>query len=53
MFSPFDAADFFVFFGTGMLWYGLNLRSPWIAYTVCGGVIAAFGFFAAFKKGAN
>jgi hypothetical protein len=35
--------DFLFLGGMVMLWYGLNLYQPWIAYTVCGTILAGIG----------
>jgi len=42
-FVRFDIKDVLVFGGLGMLWYGLNLHSPAVAYSVCGGILLFVG----------
>ena len=41
--KAFDIRDLLVFGGLGMLWYGLNIISPAVAYSVCGGILLAIG----------
>jgi len=41
----FGLRDFFVFGGLGLMGYGLHLYEPWIAFTVCGACMLAFGIF--------
>jgi len=41
--DSFDRRDFLFFGGLVMLWYGLNIISPAVAYSVCGGVLATVG----------
>jgi hypothetical protein len=38
-----DVKDFFIFGGLAMLGYGLYLLRPWIAFTVCGGLVMILG----------
>lgn len=35
--------DFLILAGLGMMFYGLHLFSPWIAFTVVGALLAALG----------
>jgi len=39
----FDVRDLLVFGGLSMLGYGLYLREPWIAFSVCGVLSMALG----------
>jgi hypothetical protein len=39
----FDVRDLFVFGGLSMLGYGLYLKEPWIAFSVCGALLIALG----------
>jgi len=41
--AAFDRRDLLFFGGLLMLWYGLNIISPAVAYSVCGGVLATVG----------
>ena len=41
--EAFDIRDLLVFGGLSMLWYGLNIISPAVAYSVCGGILLAVG----------
>lgn len=41
--KAFDIRDFLVFGGLSMLGYGLYLREPWIAFSVCGVLSMALG----------
>jgi len=41
--KAFDRRDLLFFGGLLMLWYGLNIISPAVAYSVCGGVLATVG----------
>ena len=38
-----DRRDILFFGGLGMLWYGLNIISPAVAYSVCGGILLSVG----------
>lgn len=42
--AAFDIRIFFFFGGLGMLFHGLYLREPWIAWTVCGPLLMALGY---------
>jgi len=41
----FDVRDFLFFIGLALMGYGLWLKSPELAYTVIGGILAGFGMF--------
>ena len=41
--EAFDRRDLLVFGGLVMLWYGLNIYSPAVAYSVCGGILLSVG----------
>ena len=41
--GAFDRRDLLFFGGLVMLWYGLNITSPALAFSVCGGILAAVG----------
>lgn len=43
LWNAFDRRDLFFFGGLIMLWYGLNIIHPAIAYSVCGGVFTVVG----------
>jgi hypothetical protein len=49
----FDRKDVFVFTGLSMLWHGLYLQSPSLAYSVCGGIILAIGLVGSVFGGAK
>ena len=38
-----EMRDLLVVGGLGMLWYGLNMHSPAVAYSVCGGILLVVG----------
>jgi hypothetical protein len=40
-----DLRDCFVFGGLGILFYGLYLFRPWVAFTVCGTILLSIGVF--------
>ncbi len=39
-----DVRDFFGFGGIYMIFHGLEMYKPWIAYTVSGAILMLFGF---------
>ena len=41
----FGIRDFFVFGGLALMGYGLHLYEPWVAFSVCGACMLAFGIF--------
>lgn len=41
----FGVRDVFVFGGLGLMGYGLHLYEPWVAFSVCGACLMAFGVF--------
>ena len=41
--KAFEMRDLLVVGGLGMLWYGLNMHSPAVAYSVCGGILLIVG----------
>jgi hypothetical protein len=42
--SGFDIRDIFIFGWMAMLFYGLNIQWPWIAFTVCGVLLMLIGY---------
>lgn len=46
-----DRRDVFIFGGLAMLGYGLNMISPAVAFSVCGGILLSFGLFGCFFGG--
>jgi len=44
VYDSFDIRDFFVYIGLGLLFYGLYLLQPWIAFSVCGVLLMAIGY---------
>ena len=43
--SLFDIRDIFVFGGLGLIWYGLHLFLPWVAWTASGIILMLIGLF--------
>jgi len=41
--GSFDRRDVLCLGGLVMLWYGLNIISPAVAYSVCGGILLSVG----------
>jgi len=48
--SAFDIRDIFALSGLVSLFYGLYLLRPWLAFSVCGVILIAFGFLMGGKK---
>jgi len=48
--AAFDIRDVFVLSGLILLGYGLYLLRPWLAFSVCGVILIAFGFLMGGKK---
>jgi hypothetical protein len=48
--AAFDIRLVFFFGGFGMLFHGLYLRQPWIAWTVCGVLLMALGYLTKANK---
>lgn len=42
--------DLHIIGGLGMLFYGLHLYQPWVAFTVVGAVLAALGILLTFIR---
>jgi len=40
-----DRRDILFFGGLSMLWYGLNIFSPTVAFSVCGGILLSVGLY--------
>lgn len=40
----FDIRDVFFIIGLGLLGYGLFLKEPWVAFSVCGSILIVLPF---------